>query len=422
MVDCSELKAIPFISKESKYLTHRGIQIKKFELDLLVFEKIILSLKGEKMIRYRKKTFLKKRYFFYLLVATVGLTFCNRSPRHTVQPARGHSHNDYQHERPLFDALDYGFSSIEADIFYVGGELFVAHDSSEIQPDRTLRALYLDPLKELVVQNNGYVLKKHIPLFLLIDIKSEAETTYNALRAMLKEYKEMLTIFDVNGEREGAVTVIVSGNCPKELMQQKIVRYAGCDGRISDLTGTAPPSLFPLISDDWNEHFTWHGRGAIPDVEREKLRSIAETAHRGGHLLRFWAIPEESKPARELLWLELLNSKVDLIGTDDLKGLQQFLTRYENKTKPFVCTPIITPADTMAEIQGSLTVTIAVETKGAEIRCTFDGSEPTEKSTLYQGSFEINKSIVVKARAFKKGYAPSFSAFAIYSIVNHVND
>ena len=40
---------------------------------------------------------------------------------------RAHSHNDYSRPRPLLDALDAGFCSVEADIFLVDGELLVAH-------------------------------------------------------------------------------------------------------------------------------------------------------------------------------------------------------------------------------------------------------------------------------------------------------
>ena len=35
----------------------------------------------------------------------------------------GHAHNDYLHPRPLLDALDQGFCSVEADIFLVDGKL-----------------------------------------------------------------------------------------------------------------------------------------------------------------------------------------------------------------------------------------------------------------------------------------------------------
>lgn len=39
-------KGIPVISKKRKHLVHRGVEIRRFELDLLVFEKIILALKS----------------------------------------------------------------------------------------------------------------------------------------------------------------------------------------------------------------------------------------------------------------------------------------------------------------------------------------------------------------------------------------
>ena len=40
--------------------------------------------------------------------------------------ANAHAHNDYEHDRPLLDALDEGFTSIEADVFLVEGQLLVA--------------------------------------------------------------------------------------------------------------------------------------------------------------------------------------------------------------------------------------------------------------------------------------------------------
>ncbi|HET6325009.1 MAG TPA: hypothetical protein VFG04_09940, partial [Planctomycetaceae bacterium] len=40
---------------------------------------------------------------------------------------RAHAHNDYEHKRPLFDALDQGLCSVEADIFLVDGQLLVGH-------------------------------------------------------------------------------------------------------------------------------------------------------------------------------------------------------------------------------------------------------------------------------------------------------
>jgi len=46
LLECFLRKGIPAISKERKHLMHRGMEIRRFELDLLVFEKIILALKS----------------------------------------------------------------------------------------------------------------------------------------------------------------------------------------------------------------------------------------------------------------------------------------------------------------------------------------------------------------------------------------
>ena len=55
---------------------------------------------------------------------------------------QAHAHNDYLHARPLLDALECGFCSVEADIYLVDGQLLVAHTQLELSPDRTLRSLY----------------------------------------------------------------------------------------------------------------------------------------------------------------------------------------------------------------------------------------------------------------------------------------
>ena len=62
---------------------------------------------------------------------------------------RAHAHNDYQHTRPLLDALNQGFCSVEADIYLVEGQLLVGHDRDELSTERTLQSLYLEPLRNV---------------------------------------------------------------------------------------------------------------------------------------------------------------------------------------------------------------------------------------------------------------------------------
>jgi Glycerophosphoryl diester phosphodiesterase family len=249
---------------------------------------------------------------------------------------RAHAHNDYEHERPLFDALDHGFKSVEADIWLVDGELIIAHDPEDVpqavQEGRTLESLYLAPLQDVVEQNGGSVYPGDPDYFtLLIDIKSDAVPTYRALHEELEDYEGMLTKFGPRGVRDGAVTAIVSGNRPRELMQKQRVRYAAYDGRLSDLGVATEQTFVPLISDNWTNHFTWRGDGPMPSDEREKLRSIVATAHSHGQRVRFWATPEQS-PQREAVWEELLTAQVDYINTDHLSALEAFLL--ENDPRP----------------------------------------------------------------------------------------
>jgi hypothetical protein len=238
---------------------------------------------------------------------------------------QAHAHNDYLHDRPLLDALAYGFTSVEADIFLVGEELCVAHDAPEIRPERTLQRLYLDPLRERAKANDGRIYRDHARFLLLIDIKSAAEPTYRRLHEVLAEYRDLITSFGPNGRTDRAVLAVISGNRPFEWMRSQPVRYAGYDGRLTDLESDTLAELVPMISDHWGRNFTWRGDGPMPDPERQKLREIVGAAHAKGRLVRFWATPDARSDARQMLWKQLLASGVDLINTDDLEGLQAFL-------------------------------------------------------------------------------------------------
>ena len=57
-------------------------------------------------------------------------------------------------------------------------------------------------------------------------------------------------------------------------------------------------------------------------AERDRLHSIVEQAHDRGRVVRFWATPDS--PA---LWRELRAAGVDLINTDKLAMLRDFLLK-----------------------------------------------------------------------------------------------
>ncbi len=238
-----------------------------------------------------------------------------------VEPlAQAHAHNDYLHSRPLLDALDHGFTSVEADIFLVDGKLLVAHAKRDLKPQRTLQALYLDPLRERVRKNKGTVYPGGGPFGLLIDIKEDGPAAYAVLSKMLADYGDIVSVVRDGTLEPKAVNVVISGDRPIDLIKGEKVRYAGIDGRWGDLDSTEPASLLPLVSENWGSHFKWRGRGPLPDAERDKLREAVAKAHAHGRKIRFWAAPDT--PAA---WSELRSAGVDLINTDNLAGLETFL-------------------------------------------------------------------------------------------------
>lgn len=256
----------------------------------------------------------------FLILAFALTTSPARAKNPWLPLANAHAHNDYVHQRPLLDALDQGFCSVEADIYLVEGKLLVAHNQADVRPERTLEALYLDPLQQRVRENGGRVFRGGPGFTLLIDIKGDAEPTYRVLRDTLARYQGMLTRYEGEKVTPGAVSIILSGNRPRAMLEAEKSRFAALDGRLEDLGKGASPALISLISDNWQLKFSWRGIGAIPAAEHAKLAEIVRRAHAEGYRLRFWATPDTAAA-----WAELHKAGVDLINTDDLPGLATYL-------------------------------------------------------------------------------------------------
>ena len=250
---------------------------------------------------------------FFVLVSLV-----QAAPAQPVPLIHAHAHNDYEHTRPLLDALDCGFCSVEADIYLVDGQLLVAHDRKDVKPGRTLQSLYLDPLRERVKRNGGRVFPNGPEFTLLIDLKSDWKTIYPTLRGVLTNYADVLTTFRDGATHTNAITAILTGNRSREMFAGEATRYAAFDGDLSDLDADA--QFIKWISSQWSATFKWRGVGVMPDEERAKLKDIVTRAHAHGRRVRFWGAPDFAA-----FWGVLREAGVDLINTDDLKGAQALL-------------------------------------------------------------------------------------------------
>ena len=240
--------------------------------------------------------------------------------------ANAHAHNDYLHKRPLLDALDQGFCSVEADVFLVGGKLLVAHEEKSLDASKTLDELYLKPLAERAKKNGGFIQEKGTEFTLLVDIKRDGEAVYSELKREMETYLGLFTQWRDPTLFPGAVTVILSGDRPIKTVAAEKYRSVFIDGRLTDLDGTAPVTLMPLVSSSWLESFQWLGLGTMPNDQRERLRDIVAKAHAQGRKIRFWASPDMPSA-----WQVLLREKVDLINSDRLRELSEFLVKNDKK-------------------------------------------------------------------------------------------
>lgn len=269
------------------------------------------------------------RHFRLAWICAVTVAACwSISLQAQIKPlARAHAHNDYEHQRPLLDALDAGFCSVEADVYVVDGDLWVAHDREDLSSDRRLSNLYLDPLLARARANEGKIYPQGPDFYLMIDFKSEAIETYRALKKILVDYREMLTEFGADGTQHKAVTVVISGDRPIELMASESERLAFVDGRLDDLNANTKPSdLMPWVSENWKNHFKWNGRGTMPEKEVIKLDALIKKAHAQGRKIRFWSTPETGA-----FWRKAYSLELDFINTDRLKRLQSVLLELESK-------------------------------------------------------------------------------------------
>ncbi len=270
--------------------------------------------------------FIKQVALFLLVVSTVHAD--TATPRKSYR--RAHAHNDYRHKKPLLDALEQGFCSVEADIFLINGKLLVGHSILELDPEKTLTSLYLDPLRKIIQKNRGRVHPDYPWFTLMIDIKSESVSTYRSLSIVLAQYSDILTSVKNGKVNLKPVRVIISGNRAWDTIESEIIRHCGIDGRINNLNSKKPAHLMPMISDNWSHHFHWRGNGPFPEKEKKKLIQIVKQAHQAGRVVRFWNTPENKN-----LWIALHAANVDFINTDQLAKLNSFLKEKNSKEMLF---------------------------------------------------------------------------------------
>ena len=243
-----------------------------------------------------------------------------------IQPLENaFAHNDEQFNYPLLDALKLGFNYVEADIHLIKNEIYVSHRKPFFpNSNNTLTKLYLEPLLYFFQKNNSSIFQNANATFnLILDIKTEANTTYKVLKKQLEPFHSMLSSWENSKAKKKPIKIHLSGNRPINSIVSEQKREVLLDGRIIDLKTKYSPELIPMISEKYSIIFGYSLFFKMPSEKKmEEFRQLADKVHNQNKLLRLWNIPE-----REDVWTLLFKNGLDIISTDRIQKLSTFLKK-----------------------------------------------------------------------------------------------
>jgi len=259
---------------------------------------------------------MKKILFVLLLLAL----FLKSGAQYTTLNA--HSHNDYEQKTPFYLSYNAHFGSIEADIWAIEGELYVAHNKAEISREKTLDLLYLQPIAALFQKNDGSAWHDSPATFqLMIDLKTAVEPTLTLLTEKLRKYPQL---FDPSVNKN-AVRIVITGNRPAPSLFSEYPKFIYFDGNVSKKYDAEQLERIALYSENLAQFTLWRGTESIPEKEELRLRQVIDSVHGIGKKIRFWNAPDTSDS-----WKILMKLKVDYINTDHIPELAAFLKTNEN--------------------------------------------------------------------------------------------
>ena len=253
---------------------------------------------------------LKKHLILLSLSACISMAANAQIKQYSVADA--HSHNDYKNNIPFYRAYEKGFGSIEADVYAVKGQLMVAHDKKEITASRSLKILYTDPLIEKLKHDQQRRLR------LLIEIKEDYKAV---LPLVIKELQPLEQYFAYEGHA-GRLSIVMTGAVPPANELNDYPAWLSFD--VDHLDGFTPTQFkkIGLVSFPFGKYVKWNGKGVLNKEEISRVKAAIDSVHNLGKLIRFWETPDTKSS-----WLALIRLGVDVIGTDSIEQLGDFLNK-----------------------------------------------------------------------------------------------
>lgn len=226
--------------------------------------------------------------------------------------------------RPLWEALENGFTSIEIDVFTAAdGSLRVSHIPFALLQKPSLEKLYLAPLKEWIDKSGGRVFPDtNITLTLMIDLKGNGSLTYPILKETLEKYKEYLTIYN-SGKlvKKGPLRIMFSGSRPMNLLNNETEQLFCIDG---SLGGDYSESKVFVARESapFGAYFKKRKSGKLSEKEAADLQRLVTKTTNRNREIRFWAAGNNPKR-----WQTLKDAGVTIINADKLKTFNRWINQ-----------------------------------------------------------------------------------------------
>ena len=301
-----------------------------------------------------------------------------------ILPIPCHSHNDYWRPVPLFDAVRWGCTGVEADVWMYENELYVGSNTASLDRDRTFQKLYVDPLLKLLDQRSSatpyttpavrgvFDMKPEQTLVLLIDFKTSGSEIFKVVQQQLQPLREKNYLSYWNGDKfvSQAVTVVGTGSIPFETVLNETnhrdifldaplhalweqprdpidlsdpLREKDGDmdyGKAMSLPAgqdatseTADLDFDAVVSPDaFNTSNSYYAstsfaktvgfvwRGHLSPRQMQLIRGQIRGAKRRGLKARYWDTPSWPIALRNHVWHVLIKEGADVLNVDDLKA------------------------------------------------------------------------------------------------------
>lgn len=221
--------------------------------------------------------------------------------------------------------------------------MYVGHEQGALTTARTFESLYINPILEVLKRQNPsnssfskapthngvFDTSSGQTLYLFVDLKTDGSTTWPVVVKALEPLRSAGYLSSTNGTTftSGAVTVIGTGNTPRDQVQPITSRDYFWDAPIPTLNSTFSNITAldsPIASADFAAVFGPVLGTSLNSTQLELLRAQVSYAHGKGIKLRYWDQPGWPISTRNGIWRQLTEEGVDLINADDVLAAAGF--------------------------------------------------------------------------------------------------